>query len=64
MEPVKRPLHWLSLILVAVLVSGLAGCASPKSGEDKDKEAVSNLPWNTPANWEKTAPVGGGAMSY
>ena len=57
----KRFFLWFGLLLVAVVMAGVTGCASTQSAESK--EPVSNLPWNTPQNWEKTAPMGG-AMNY
>ncbi|NUN94232.1 MAG: hypothetical protein HUU04_10705 [Verrucomicrobiae bacterium] len=58
--PPKILLACLALVL-APLVFG--GCAStPK--EDSAKEPVSSLPWNTPAKWERSMPLGGTGIGY
>lgn len=50
---------WLAVFLTTVCVFFLFGCASTPKEEQPDGK-VSTLPWNTPQNWEKSTPIGGG----
>lgn len=53
----------LALFALALAPVFVGGCAStPK--DEAPKQNVSTLPWNTPAKWERSAPLGGGAMQY
>jgi hypothetical protein len=45
-------LVFLKVLLAAVAVSFLAGCAV------EEKEGVSNLPWNRPQRWEGQGMMG------
>jgi len=47
--------------LSILVILGLSGCASAEKKED-DSQPLSTLPWNAPAQWEKSAPIGGGAQ--
>ena len=51
---------FLALVLAPVFVGGCA--STPK--DEEPKQNVSTLPWNTPAKWERSAPLGGGGMQY
>lgn len=53
----------LACMALALIPLLLGGCAStPK--DEPEKTSISTLPWNTPARWERSAPLGGGAMQY
>lgn len=43
-------------IILAMLVAGLASCATtdPKPSDER----VSSIPWNKPASWEGNGPFG------
>jgi hypothetical protein len=53
----------LACLLLVLAPLFLAGCASTPKDEG-EKQRVSTLPWNTPAKWERSAPLGGGAVGY
>jgi hypothetical protein len=46
--------RWLSgLLIVAVSVAVLVGCATTRDAEESD------MPWNTPADWEGVPAIPG-----
>lgn len=55
------------LILIAASILALAGCATTNDEYHDDKE-YSNMPWNTPQQWEGSRSVpglgGGGGNGY
>ena len=57
MSPVLRLIR--ALLMLSLL--GLAGCASAEKKDDAS-QPVSTLPWNAPAQWEHSTPLGGGAQ--
>lgn len=58
-----KPRLLLALLALAVAPLFVGGCASTPKGET-EQQKVSTLPWNTPAKWERSTPLGGGAMQY
>jgi hypothetical protein len=45
----------LVLLFLALVASGLGGCASTED----DPNRVSTIPWNRPEPWESQGPLGG-----
>lgn len=43
-------------MLAVVFVGLVAACETPEGG--------TSLPWNRPASWEKSMPMGGGPGAY
>lgn len=60
--PRKGLVRFAEAACILVLL-GLGGCASTQK-EDSEKERVSTLPWNTPAKWERSAPLGSAGVNY
>jgi len=61
----KNLKHLLFLSLAAAAISLCAGCAS--NDDYIEDEEYSNMPWNTPQQWEGSRSVpgfGGGGQGY
>lgn len=46
----------ICLLIASALLGLLAGCGTPEGG--------TSLPWNRPATWEKSMPMGTGPGAY
>jgi len=57
----KNLSHWIILVGLMACALCLSGCANTPKSENHEEEKVSNLPWNKPEKWERSAPVGGAA---
>lgn len=53
----RRRFHFGWVFLAALLLGGLSACTTPKPGAEDDPS--SDIPWNTPQNWEGTLPMPG-----
>ena len=48
----------LRVLVLAALVSAVAGCADTKD-KPSEQNRVSTIPWNRPEKWEGTGALGG-----
>ena len=53
-----KPLKTISYLLVAASALALTGCAS-NDGDFHDEQEYSDMPWNTPQQWEGSPSVPG-----
>ena len=53
-----KPLKKIPCLLVAAAALALGGCAST-DGDFVDEQEYSNMPWNTPQQWEGSPSIPG-----
>ena len=53
-----KPLNRIPYLLVAAAALAFAGCAS-NDGDFHDEQEYSDMPWNTPQQWEGSPSVPG-----
>jgi len=53
-----KPLKTISYLLVAASALAFTGCAS-NDGDFHDEQEYSDMPWNTPQQWEGSPSVPG-----
>jgi len=58
--------HTATLLILLAAAAALSGCATPEN-EYQDEQEYSNMPWNTPQQWEGSRSIpglGGGGSGY